>query len=96
MALTETLSGTDTGELRDEYREALEKVIAAKAAGTRPRRPKRPHPPPRRSPHGSALAGRGLFDVEQTVVAGVPEERRGGAPGLATERECAPTLGGYP
>ncbi|WP_328296428.1 Ku protein [Streptomyces sp. NBC_00435] len=36
VALAETLTGTDMSELRDEYREALEKVIEAKAAGTRP------------------------------------------------------------
>ncbi|MET9470393.1 hypothetical protein ABZY44_37535 [Streptomyces sp. NPDC006544] len=35
VALAETLSGTDMSELRDEYREALEKVIQAKAAGAR-------------------------------------------------------------
>ncbi|MGW7327743.1 non-homologous end joining protein Ku [Streptomyces sp. NPDC054840] len=36
VRLAETLSGNDIGELRDEYRAALEEVIAAKAAGTRP------------------------------------------------------------
>ncbi|MFE5489008.1 Ku protein [Streptomyces virginiae] len=35
VRLAETLTG-DVGELRDEYRDALEEVIAAKAAGTRP------------------------------------------------------------
>ncbi|MFF3726852.1 Ku protein [Streptomyces erythrochromogenes] len=33
--LAETLTGGDIGELRDDYRDALEEVIAAKAAGTR-------------------------------------------------------------
>ncbi|MFD7917469.1 Ku protein [Streptomyces sp. NPDC059752] len=36
VRLAETLSGGDIGELRDEYRDALEEVIAAKAAGTLP------------------------------------------------------------
>ncbi|WP_436840729.1 Ku protein [Streptomyces virginiae] len=35
VRLAETLTG-DIGDLRDEYRDALEEVIAAKAAGTRP------------------------------------------------------------
>ncbi|MFF8264349.1 Ku protein [Streptomyces virginiae] len=34
VRLAETLTGGDIGELRDEYRDALEEVIAAKAAGT--------------------------------------------------------------
>ncbi|MFD6918382.1 Ku protein [Streptomyces virginiae] len=36
VRLAETLSGGDIGELRDGYRDALEEVIAAKAAGARP------------------------------------------------------------
>ncbi|WP_331756614.1 Ku protein [Streptomyces sp. NBC_01568] len=36
VRLAETLSGGDIGELHDEYRDALEEVIAAKAAGARP------------------------------------------------------------
>ncbi|MFD3330688.1 Ku protein [Streptomyces sp. NPDC058701] len=36
VALAETLSGRDMSELRDEYRAALEQVIAAKAGGERP------------------------------------------------------------
>ncbi|MFD3780749.1 Ku protein [Streptomyces sp. NPDC058612] len=36
VALAETLSGLDVSELRDEYRAALEQVIAAKAGGERP------------------------------------------------------------
>ncbi|MDA5279919.1 Ku protein [Streptomyces sp. Isolate_45] len=39
VTLAETLTGTDLSEMRDEYREALEKVIEAKAAGTRPALP---------------------------------------------------------
>ncbi|MEU4729580.1 Ku protein [Streptomyces sp. NPDC023588] len=35
VRLAETLTGGDISQLRDEYREALEEVIAAKAAGTR-------------------------------------------------------------
>ncbi|WP_327267083.1 non-homologous end joining protein Ku, partial [Streptomyces sp. NBC_01232] len=35
VRLAETLSGGNIGELRDEYRDALEEVIAAKASGTR-------------------------------------------------------------
>ncbi|MFE5621081.1 hypothetical protein ACFQ8S_03345 [Streptomyces virginiae] len=35
VRLADTLTG-DVVELRDEYRDALEEVIAAKAAGTRP------------------------------------------------------------
>ncbi|CAM5678528.1 hypothetical protein SAVIM338S_07256 [Streptomyces avidinii] len=44
VALAETLSGTNMSELRDEYREALEKVIQAKAAGTRPEPAEAPAP----------------------------------------------------
>ncbi|MFD5489457.1 Ku protein [Streptomyces virginiae] len=39
LALAETLTGLDMSELRDEYRSALEEVIAAKAAGERPAAP---------------------------------------------------------
>ncbi|MEV7445692.1 Ku protein [Streptomyces sp. NPDC091204] len=45
VRLAETLTGGDIGELRDEYRDALEEVIAAKAAGTRPA-PAAEAPPP--------------------------------------------------
>ncbi|MFG2715676.1 hypothetical protein ACGFX2_34840 [Streptomyces goshikiensis] len=37
VALVETLSGTDMSALRGEYREALETLIEAKAAGIRPK-----------------------------------------------------------
>ncbi|MFI8365227.1 Ku protein [Streptomyces sp. NPDC085612] len=36
VALAQTLTGLDMSEMRDEYRAALEEVIAAKAAGERP------------------------------------------------------------
>lgn len=36
VRLAESLTGGDIGDLRNEYREALEEVITAKAAGTRP------------------------------------------------------------
>ncbi|MFD3539622.1 Ku protein [Streptomyces sp. NPDC058662] len=36
LDLAQTLSGLDMSELRDEYRDALEQVIAVKAAGERP------------------------------------------------------------
>ncbi|WP_078893305.1 Ku protein [Streptomyces sp. NRRL F-2580] len=36
VALAETLTGLDMSQMRDEYRTALEEVIAAKAAGERP------------------------------------------------------------
>ncbi|MFD3681394.1 Ku protein [Streptomyces sp. NPDC058613] len=36
VVLAETLSGLDMSELRDEYRAALEQVVAAKAGGERP------------------------------------------------------------
>ncbi|MCX5410163.1 hypothetical protein OHA37_00055 [Streptomyces sp. NBC_00335] len=45
IKLAETLSGTDMSELRDEYRDALEKLIQAKAAGTRPEPAEATEPP---------------------------------------------------
>ncbi|MFJ6722379.1 Ku protein [Streptomyces sp. NPDC091259] len=36
VALADTLSGQDVSEMHDEYRQALEKLIEAKTAGTRP------------------------------------------------------------
>ncbi|WP_030390784.1 Ku protein [Streptomyces sp. NRRL S-241] len=39
VALAETLTGLDMSQMRDEYRAALEEVIAAKAAGERPPAP---------------------------------------------------------
>ncbi|MFF3216961.1 Ku protein [Streptomyces sp. NPDC002886] len=44
VKLAETLSGTDVSELRDEYRDPLEKLIQAKAAGTRPEPAETPGP----------------------------------------------------
>ncbi|MET7451004.1 Ku protein [Streptomyces sp. NPDC005574] len=42
-ALMDTLGEIDLDDLHDEYREALEEVVAAKAAGESP--PEAPHPP---------------------------------------------------
>ncbi|MFI9066611.1 hypothetical protein ACIGQE_32890 [Streptomyces sp. NPDC053429] len=36
VALAGTLSGWDINQMHDEYRQALEKLIEAKTAGTRP------------------------------------------------------------
>ncbi|MFI5831419.1 Ku protein [Streptomyces sp. NPDC051578] len=44
IALADTLSGRDISEMRDEYRQALEKLIEAKAAGTRPEPVEAPQP----------------------------------------------------
>ncbi|MFJ3861549.1 hypothetical protein ACIPRL_35650 [Streptomyces sp. NPDC090085] len=44
VALAETLTGLDMSQLRDEYRAALEEVIAAKAAGERPAAPEPAEP----------------------------------------------------
>ncbi|THA46196.1 Ku protein [Streptomyces sp. A1136] len=44
IALADTLSGRDLGQMHDEYREALEKLIEAKTAGTRPEPVEAPQP----------------------------------------------------
>ncbi|MEU6895892.1 Ku protein [Streptomyces sp. NPDC046557] len=44
VALADTLSGRDLGQMHDEYREALEKLIEAKTAGTRPEPVETPAP----------------------------------------------------
>ncbi|THA45649.1 Ku protein [Streptomyces sp. A1136] len=44
IALADTLSGRDLGQMHDEYREALEKLIEAKTAGTRPEPVETPAP----------------------------------------------------
>ncbi|THA46071.1 Ku protein [Streptomyces sp. A1136] len=44
IALADTLAGRDTGEMHDEYREALERLIEAKTAGTRPEPVETPAP----------------------------------------------------
>ncbi|THA44494.1 hypothetical protein [Streptomyces sp. A1136] len=44
IALAGTLSGRDLGEMHDEYRQALEKLIEAKAAGSRPEPVETPAP----------------------------------------------------
>ncbi|THA53142.1 Ku protein [Streptomyces sp. A1136] len=44
IALADTLSGRDISEMHDEYRQALEKLIEAKAAGTRPEPGEAPQP----------------------------------------------------
>ncbi|MFE5522034.1 Ku protein [Streptomyces virginiae] len=44
VALAETLSGLDMSQMRDEYRAALEEVIAAKATGERPAAPQPAEP----------------------------------------------------
>ncbi|MFJ6722562.1 hypothetical protein [Streptomyces sp. NPDC091259] len=44
IALADTLSGRDLGEMHDEYREALEELIEAKTVGTRPEPVETPAP----------------------------------------------------
>lgn len=60
VRLAETLTGGDIGELRDEYRDALEEAIAAKAAGTRPA-------PAKEAPPASAEVVDLMAMLEQSV-----------------------------
>ncbi|GHB85554.1 hypothetical protein GCM10010347_65650 [Streptomyces cirratus] len=49
VALADTLSGRDLGEMHGKYREALEKLIEAKPQAPDPNRSRHRHPPRRRS-----------------------------------------------
>ncbi|MFE4265404.1 hypothetical protein [Streptomyces sp. NPDC056883] len=64
IKLAETLSGTDMSELRDEYRDALEKLIQTKAAGTRPEPAEAPDPPSAQVVDLMAMLERSVSDAK--------------------------------
>ncbi|MER6631472.1 Ku protein [Streptomyces sp. NPDC000987] len=87
-ALMDTLGEIDLGDLHDEYREAVEEVVAAKAAGEAP--PEAPRP----------AAGGKVLDLmaalEKSVKAakesrGEPQEKAGAETGAETEEEAEVT-----
>lgn len=66
VQLAATLSGADVSELRDEYREALEKLIEAKAAGTRPETVEAPEPAPAQVVDLMAMLEHSVSDAKAT------------------------------
>ncbi|SER40504.1 Ku protein [Streptomyces qinglanensis] len=74
--LMETLGELDWGDLRDEYREALEELVRAKAEGA--------EPPPEELRRRAEAGGGKLVDLMSVLERSVQEARSGHAEGEAT------------
>ncbi|WP_239516335.1 MULTISPECIES: Ku protein [unclassified Streptomyces] len=70
VALAETLTGVDVSELRDEYQAALEKVIATKAAGSRPEVVEAPQPASAQVVDLMAMLERSVSEVKAVGAGG--------------------------